>query len=283
MRIGCHAVLFKEQIVTDTQKIIESLKEAGAEGIELGARFFGVEKNEYLKAELEKQGMELAGLHVGATLLDFIDKPGKNEESLVAAAKFLSVMPNKNIIMTGGIGEQDRDKENNGDDRFLDPLFCKTLAQKIGAIALVLQTEYQVRLNYHNHNWEFKNKGLLFHSLLEFAPQLCFALDIGWAEVSGFSAYDLIKGNPNRFHYLHLRDVKQQDSQSSRSFKEIANSYVALGTGDLDYPTLLSLLNETMDDQDWLIVEYEHGEVDASRYTKAVDFIQKVRSEVARG
>lgn len=283
MRIGCHAVLFKEQIVTDTDKIIASLQDAGAEGIELGARFFGIERNEDLKTALVTHSMELAGLHVGASLLDFIDNPGKNEENLIAAAKFLEIMPNKNIIMTGGIEAEARDKANNGDNRFLDPSFCVSLAHKIDAIAHALHKEYQVRLNYHNHNWEFKNDGLVFHSLMKYAPSLFFALDIGWAEVSGFSAYALIKENPGRFHYLHLRDLKYEESKTPRSFEEVSHSYVALGEGDIDFHALFALLNEVMQEKDWLIVEYEHGYVDALRYKHAVTFVKKGLNEVSRG
>ena len=74
MKIGCHAVLFTNRILTETENILSGLKSTGCEGVEIGSRFFGLDKREYLLETLNSQGLYLAGLHVSVQWLDLLNK-----------------------------------------------------------------------------------------------------------------------------------------------------------------------------------------------------------------
>ena len=78
--------------------------------------------------------------------------------------------------MTGGIPNEHYDSENLGDVRLLDGDFVKSIALRIEECCLMLKQDFEVTLNYHNHNWEFKNNSLIFNTLFETAKSLKFAL-----------------------------------------------------------------------------------------------------------
>ena len=54
MKLGAHCVLYGPEIATDTDAVIGRLAGVGAEGCELGERFFGVEDRDKLTAVLDK-------------------------------------------------------------------------------------------------------------------------------------------------------------------------------------------------------------------------------------
>ncbi len=272
MNIGIHAVLFKEEIQNNTDSLLASMHAAGASCFEMGARFISLENVDTFTTLLAKNDMQLSGLHVGVQLVDFMDNEEKNEQALRNAARFLGSFKNHNIIMTGAIPQEHFDSKNLGDDRLSDPQFVQEIARKIEKYALLLKQEYGVTLHYHNHNWEFKNQGLIFNTLFESAPDLCFALDIGWAAVSGYDPLQLIQKDPQRFRYLHLRDYRKDVDYGALSFAAIQERYCEIGTGDFDYQTLFAYLDSYMDKDCFCIIEYEKGAVDMNRYTRALQF-----------
>lgn len=144
-----------------------------------------------------------------------------------------------------------------------------------------MKETYGVQINYHNHNWEFKNGAVIFHALVDHAPAVCFALDTGWAAVSGYDPIQLIKNDcKGRIHYVHLRDYSKAAVEQCKDFDELQNSYTALGEGDMDYPALLSALEEALGENGWAVVEYETGPEDAGRYEKAVSFVRGVLAQL---
>ena len=101
MKIGCHAVLFTDRIAKETEEVLKEFEKTGCQGVEIGARFFGVEKSSYLKELLDQYHLQLSGLHVSALWTDLLDDPQKVEDAVGKAVEFLQIMPNKNIIFTG--------------------------------------------------------------------------------------------------------------------------------------------------------------------------------------
>lgn len=269
MRIGCHAVLFAERIKKDTKGVLDQLASTGAEGVEIGARFFDVEENQLLKQELSERGLELSGYHMMTNLTDWLDNPQKCEDILQKGAEFLQIMPNKNIIMTGMVDFEKVDEEDFGDARLVNETKIAMIAKAIDAVAARLWKEYGVRLHYHNHSWEWKHQARIYRILLEQTQNLFFAMDLGWTAISGFEPMEWIKKKPNRFCYFHLRDYKKESRNLSR-FAEIRESYVTLGEGDMNYAEFMNQVKPLLPEHTWLIVEYETGEVNASRYQKAI-------------
>ena len=276
MKIGCHAVLFTNRILTETENILSGLKSTGCEGVEIGSRFFGLDKREYLLEALNSQGLYLSGLHVSVQWLDLLNKPETAEESILKGAEFLQVMPYKNIILTGMIGAGPSIAgEAERDPALRDPQTVEKMAKNLNEMAKKA-ADRGVSVNYHNHCWEFENDGLLFHSLMEYAPQVNFALDTGWAAVSGYDPVGLIEAAPDRFHYVNLRDFKKEIMEGNKTFAQKQEGYVDLGTGDMDYRKLTDVLKKAMGPDDWAVIEYEKGEVSFERYQRAVDYLKEL-------
>lgn len=283
MKIGAHCVLYGPKIATDTDAVMKQLADAGAEGCELGERFFSVTERESLTSVLDKYQLSLAGMHANkVTLTDLLHDPEKAQTMLESVAEFVSVLPDKNIIVTGSIPDMERLQkcrlaEGVPYPELHVPENARTIADNLNTIAGYIYDTYGVQINYHNHSWEFADNGMIWFAIADYAPKVNFALDTGWAAVSGFDPLDLIRRYPNRFHYIHLRDYKKSKDPHNMSFKEAHTGYVSLGTGDMNYPKLMRALHETLDKNDWVIVEYELGNFDQTSYLKALSYLNGIR------
>ena len=274
MRIGCHAVLFGPEIKTDTVRVLSSLHEAGAEGAEIGSRFFGMESSDELNSAMRETGMELSALHVISKLTQFLDEPDVIKGTLEKASQFLLTTTSRNIMMTGMVDSMDAD--DFGDARLLDPAALKAVFTKMNEIAGYIHNTYGVRVNYHNHSWEFKNGALIYKSLVEYAPEVYLGLDTGWASIYGYDPARIIRDNSSRVGYVHLRDYRRADVDACKNFMEIHDkAFCPVGEGEMDYPDLLDAL-KCVGDTGWGVIEYETGERDAARYKKAVEYIKGV-------
>lgn len=283
MKIGGHCVLYGPEVATDTAAVFSRLKYAGAEGCELGQRFFGVEKRAELTDALEDSGMELAGMHANnLKLIDLLHAPEKAEAALMEVGRLVSNFPNKNIIATGGCGDleqirQTKLKDGALDPELHDPELVKQMAKTLNEIVLRVKEETGAQVHYHNHSWEFADQGLIWFALAEYAPDLTFALDTGWTAVSGFDPIELMEKYPGRFHYVHLRDLKKSATPGELAFTQAHGGFVDLGSGDMDYPRLMRKLATVLGEDDWAIVEYELGNFDQNSYTKAISYLRGVR------
>lgn len=283
MKIGGHCVLYGPEVATNTKAVFTRLKYAGAEGCELGQRFFGVEKRQELTQALADSGMELAGMHANnLKLIDLIHAPEKAEEALMEVGRLVANFPNKNIIATGGCGDMMAIRttklgEGLPESELHDPVLVRQMAETLNAIVLRVKAETGAQVHYHNHSWEFADNGLIWFALAEYAPNLMFALDTGWTAVSGFDSVELLEKYPGRFHYVHLRDLKKPEDPASLLFTQAHGGFVDLGSGDMNYPRLMCCLAKTLAAEDWAIVEYELGNFDQQSYTKAISYLRGIR------
>ncbi len=250
MKLGCHAVLFKGKIKSDTEEILKGLASTGFKGFEMGSRFFGTEDKDYFIKLLDKYQLELSGMHVGAPLEVWVDNPDEQITKVLEVAKFVSDMPNKNVIMSGS-------KFPDGD--------VVTAAKNIDKAALECK-KMGVKLNYHNHGHEFMDNGRIYNALVEFAPNLNFAFDLGWIYKGGYDPIKVIKDNKNRTSYVHLRDGGELEG---RDFPD-------LGQGNFDYKNLMETVESVVGEDGWAVVEYESGEEDFGRYVEAREFLRKL-------
>lgn len=288
MRLGAHCVLYGAEIASDPEAVLGRLARAGAEGCEIGQRFFGTENREVLIEALEKNHLEMSGMHCnGLFLIDLLHHPEKSRDALRTTASFVASMKNKNVIATGCV-----DMENIRDTpigagapeaELHDPKKVKEMAAALNGIVKEIREEYGVQVHYHNHSWEFADNGLIFHTLMEDAPDLMFALDTGWAAVSGFSPVELIKSHPDRFRYVHLRDYKKSGQAGAQTFSQVHGGYVDLGTGDMDYVGLMQTLEENLGEDGWAVVEYEIGNFDESSYSGALGYLRGMRDMMRGG
>lgn len=276
MKLGCHCVLFGPAVLTDTEATLRKLKEAGADGAEVGSRFLAGDKAPLLVSALEKSGMELSGYHISHLLGNLVNDWDLVNDSLVEAIAFAKEIPCNNILFTGMPTMDMMHFEESFDPRLRDADFLQKVAFGMERLAQTAK-EKGVLLHYHNHSWEFDGNGLLFHTLGEFAPSLYFALDIGWASISGADVPQLLNQYAGRISYLHLRDYKKSSPASKPSFMELREGFCPLGQGDaFHWPALWPQIEAAAGPRGWAVVEYETGDADARRYREALDFIKSL-------
>lgn len=276
MKLGCHGVLFTDRIAKETEAVLKGLEKTGCEGVEIGARFFGVHKNAYLKRLLENHHLRLSGLHVAVLWTQLLDEPQKVEAQIEAAIEFLQVMQDKNIIFSGMVCEDMAQwPQEPLDPRLSDPEAVERMAGKLNQLAIRAK-ERNVSLKYHNHCWEFASDGLLFRAILDHAPQVGFALDTGWVWVGGWDPIELLRSYPHRISYVHLRDYKKEVMKGLHTFAEKQEGFVDFGTGDMDTKGLLLGLGDHLGEEGWAVIEYEKGRVDYKRYELALAHARKI-------
>ena len=246
MKIGAHAVLFRERIASETADILTGMAKAGFEVAEMGARFFSLDKKGQLLEALEQSGIELAGLHVAAPFPELAVDKDAVMERVLNAAQFLQDMPNRNIIFSS--------MQPEGVD-------IAAAARNLEEIAQRCLEMMGVKINYHNHAHEFENNMAIFSILLETAPNLLFGMDLGWVYKGGCNPIEVFSKYSERIPYVHLRDANETD-------------FTELGEGNFDYPKLMAVLQNAWGNEGWAVVEYEHGEADMQRYAKAREFLK---------
>lgn len=279
MKLGCHCVLYGAQVAENTDDVLDKLTLAGAKGCEIGERFFHIDQADRLKAKLKEHHMELAGMHCnGLKLIDLIHNPEAAETAILNVAKVLTDMENRNIIVTGGLSDMESLKssylkDGASEPELHNPAAVKKAAENLEKITQKTKDLYGAQVNYHNHSWEFADNGLIFFTLADHCPSVHFALDTGWAAVSGFDPIEIMKKYPGRFHYIHLRDFKKTENSGDLLFQQVHAGFAPLGSGDMNYPHLMSFLSDILGEQDWAIVEYELGNFDHLSYLKAINYL----------
>lgn len=276
-------MLFGAEVAEKTGEVFGRLAYAGAQGCELGQRFFGTENREALEKALAETNMELAGMHANNLKLpELLHAPEKAEQALMEVGELVARLPNKNVIATGGVLDMEAVRSRTlgqgaAEPELHDPAAVGEMAQILNEIVKKVRQKTGAQVHYHNHSWEFADNGLIFRALVEKAPELCFALDVGWAAVSGADPAELLDALPGRVHYVHLRDLKKTENPGDLPFAKAHEGFVDLGTGDLDYPRLMRCLNRHLGEKDWAIVEYEKGNFDQYSYAKAISYVRGCR------
>lgn len=104
----------------------------------------------------------------------------------------------------------------------------KFVNEKMNAAGEVCR-KYGVRLQYHNHDFEFeKINGQIPYDLMltELDPKLVsMEMDLFWTIYAGYQPVDYFKSYPGRFEQWHVKDMDKTDK------KKNAN----LGTGSIDF------------------------------------------------
>lgn len=241
MRLGCHAVLFRERIVDQGESIIAAANSIGYEGIEIGSRFYGVKEKDALLARFAGKRIGLSGMHVGTKWDAWISDPAGEQAKAVEVARFLDGFPNRNVIMSCGAPEGE-----------IDPAAA---ARAMNAAAAACRDEGAM-LHYHNHGWEYEGEKVLYRALRDHAGNLSLCLDLGWIEKAGADPLGVLREVGDRVSYVHVRDWGTDD-------------FVDLGEGTTDLAALVAGLSPVLGSDGWLVVEYEYGDQEMERYERA--------------
>jgi sugar phosphate isomerase/epimerase len=257
MKIGCHAVMFAAKLATDTVEVVNEIATTGFQGIEAGNRFVAIDKREVLMNSLKENGLELAAIHYN--IQNWITDPNAAIAGAVEEAKFMAETPNKNVNFSF-MPTEDMDFDS----------VVNTFNEAAKACS-----QYGVSLNYHNHWAEFANGGKFYHTLIEKAPDLHFAFDLGWVYRGGFDPIAVLKEAQGRCTYVHLRDPDDGPENAVVNGRKFY-LFPELGNGKTDLKAQLSFLKDYMPEDGWVVVEYEGGEPDVNRYIRAKKVIDSL-------
>lgn len=119
---------------------------------------------------------------------------------------------------------------------------AKNAAEEFNKAGKILKDEFGITYCYHNHGYEFVpyEKGTLMDYIIQKTdPQyVCFEIDILWSFIHGQDPAKLIAKYPNRFHLLHLKDLRKGAKLDEKGGTAVEND-VALGTGQINIPEVL--------------------------------------------
>ncbi len=94
--------------------------------------------------------------------------------------------------------------------------------------------KYGIRLNYHNHDFEFEQyEGqVAYHLMLkELDPKLVgMEMDLYWMYVANQNPLDYFAKHPGRFEQWHVKDMDKIDPKKQ----------VDVGTGRIDFPSIFA-------------------------------------------
>lgn len=94
--------------------------------------------------------------------------------------------------------------------------------------------KYGIRLNYHNHDFEFEQfDGQVAYDFMlkELDPKLVgMEMDLYWVNVAKQNPLDYFKKYPGRFEQWHVKDMDKIDPKKQ----------VDIGTGRIDFPSIFA-------------------------------------------
>jgi sugar phosphate isomerase/epimerase len=181
----------------------------------------GVSPEQY-RSELRKRGLVPIGSHFP------YDRLKKDIEGVAAEAKALGI----SYVGCAWIGHK----------KPFDEKQCREAAEVFNRAGEAL-ARHGLKFYYHNHGYEFLpcGKGTLFDLLAaKTNPKyVSFQLDVLWTILPGADPAKLLEKYPNRFVFVHLKDLRKGVPTGDHSAKTALTNDVRLGTGQVDWPAFI--------------------------------------------
>ncbi len=122
------------------------------------------------------------------------------------------------------------------------PQHCREAARVFDRAGTAL-ARHGIKFYYHDHGYEFQpyEQGTLFDLLAtETDPKtVFFQMDVLWTVLPGQDPVRLLEKYPDRWLLMHLKDLKKGVPTGSLSGSTALTNDVALGTGQVPWPSLL--------------------------------------------
>jgi sugar phosphate isomerase/epimerase len=126
---------------------------------------------------------------------------------------------------------------------------------------------------YHNHNLEFRKIGdVVPYDLLlkETDPSLVqMEMDIGWVKAAGADPAAYLTKYPDRFHSLHIKDLKAQGIPNF-NMKMIS---AIIGTGIIDWKAVLAAAHKAKIERAFLEIEEPYDPSALEMVKRSFDFM----------
>ena len=225
--VGLVDYSLRDQIKADGVNALNYIKEQGFKEVEIGLEgHFGVPREEY-RAALNRLDLKPIAAHAS---LEFI--LNKTDEA-VERARFFD-------IKYVGVAWAPHKAP-------LDEAQTLKIAEDFNKAGKLLK-EHGIQFFYHNHGFEFhpyKDGLTLFDLMMEKTdPELVkYEMDVLWTVHPGQDPVKLLKKYPNRWIFMHLKDLAKGVKGDLSGGTDTKND-VVLGTGQTDYPALLKAAQE---------------------------------------
>ena len=208
--------------VEDVKSTFSKVREIGYEYVQLSGlkNFKDEEIINCVKAEAERLGLKIIVTHIPYALLteDF---------------DYVVQMHHKLNCPYVGLGAINPEVRNNPSaEQYIE--YAKT----IDGFAHKLK-EHDLKLVYHNHEFEFARCGekTYYDLLVENTTEIQFEVDVFWAHKGGRSPEKLLLSLKDRLDIIHLKDyVVYHDGSNLRS--EIRYGWI--GEGNLDFKEIIA-------------------------------------------
>jgi sugar phosphate isomerase/epimerase len=209
--------MFKEQGVPAT---LDKVQQWGFKYVE-GASSYGMKRAEF-RAELEKRGLQwISAAFPYNRLRDDIDGVVREAKEMGVPFVGCAYIPHKKPF---------------------DEKQCRDAAAVFNHAGKAL-AEQGLTFYYHNHGYEFfpYGDGTLFDLLAaETDPRyVSFEMDVLWTFHPGQDPAKLLQKYPDRWRLLHLKDLRKGVPTGLDAGKVAPTDDVAVGTGQVDWPSLL--------------------------------------------
>jgi len=225
--VGLQTYSLRNQIKDNGAKAFDYIKEQGFKYVEIGiGNHYGMSKEE-LKETLQKLDLTPIAAHAGYGFLL------NNTDAAIAEAEFFGMKY---------IGTAWADHRAP-----MDEAQMLKIADDFNTIGKRLK-EKGIQFFYHNHGFEFypyKDGQTLFDLLMEKTdPDLVqFEMDTTWVVHPGQDPVKLLRKYPNRWVFVHLKDLKKGVVGDLSGGTDVEND-VPLGTGQVDWVETLKAAQE---------------------------------------
>lgn len=134
-----------------------------------------------------------------------------------------------------------------------------------------------MRFYYHNHGYEFQPyaMGTLLELLMqETDPRyVSFQMDLLWTVHPGQDPVKLLQLFPDRWVLMHLKDLRKGVKGDLTGHTDVRND-VVLGTGQMDFPTILKTAQQT--GVKWYFIEDESPSAE-QQIPQSLKFLEQIR------
>jgi sugar phosphate isomerase/epimerase len=235
-KLGMVSYTYRQSFQKDVAATLDTIKALGITNMEFSSLFGRTAKD--IRAMLDERGMRCTSFGVQyPDLKNKIGEVGANAKALGAEFVRVAWIPHQGDY-TLAMAQQTVEDFNQ---------FGKTL-----------KDEYGLTFCYHNHGFEFqpvpaeaaadvkgKNVTLFDYIVQKTDPNyVSFEMDILWTFFPGQDPAEILKRYPTRFKLMHVKDLKKGVQGNLSGGTPVEND-VALGTGQLDLPTIMKAADKT--------------------------------------
>ena len=237
VKIGAPGYILLKDMGEDMPGTLKKVAALGYDGIEITG-FFG-HSAEQIRTWCQEAGIEPYGCFVKLGDLAGDTEPPKGEgnwNAFEAAFDMPGETPEEKAQYIKDIGCQYVG--------LLVPrgVMDETVTEKINR-ASALVRKFGMKLQYHNHNWEFNNmndgKRLMDFIMEKTDGEVLFEPDLGWLEIGGADSEKYLRRYVDRIEIVHLKDYYRAAFDV-----ELPHKFRPTGYGVMDWAKLLPLCEE---------------------------------------